>query len=78
MRSRITTIWLSLMTLYMAYTTTDTYSVLKIVQGNQESTLRYMERSASILKRLKVLKLIEAERKDKSKAGFDAVTLSRG
>ncbi len=61
MKGRVTTIWLSLMTLYMAYTTTDTYSVLKTVRGSQESTLRYMERSASILKRLKILKLIEKE-----------------
>jgi len=59
MKNRVGTIWLSILTLYLAYTTTDMYGVLKSVQGSQESTLKYMQKSASILKRLKHLKMIE-------------------
>lgn len=61
--NRLTMIWMSVMTVYMACTTTDTYSVLRSVQGNQESTLKYMQKSADILRRLKHLKMVEPKGK---------------
>ena len=59
MNNRLNMLWLSSLTVYMAYTTTDTYAVLKSVQQCQVHTLHYMEKSAAILKRLKHLKHIE-------------------
>ena len=62
MKNRIGIFWLAALTVYMAYTTTDTYTVLKSVQSSQSYTLQYMEKSAGILRRLKRAKLIESER----------------
>lgn len=59
MKNRIGIFWMAAMTVYMAYTTTDTYAVLKSVQSNQGYTLKYMEKSVSILQRIKRAKLIE-------------------
>lgn len=59
MKNRIGIFWLATLTVYMAYTTTDTYAVLKSVQSNQGYTLQYMEKSVSILQRIKRAKLIE-------------------
>jgi predicted transposase YbfD/YdcC len=46
-------IWLALLTVYQSYVTTDALSVLKSVEANQEHTLKYMQKSASILKRIR-------------------------
>jgi hypothetical protein len=75
MKNRIGIFWLAALTVYMAYTTTDTYTVLKNVQTNQYYTLTYMEKSANILKRLKNVKMIESahsDEDDQSKTALNA------
>jgi hypothetical protein len=57
MKGRIPMLWLSILTVYMAYVTTDARSALKSVEANQEYTLKYMEKSASILKRFKKVRV---------------------
>lgn len=64
MKTRIGIIWMAALTVYMAYTTTDTYNVLKSVQSSQYFTLQYMQKSTEVLKRLKHAKLIESARSD--------------
>lgn len=59
MKNRIGIFWLAALTVYMAYTTTDTYSVLKTVESNQGYTLKYMQKSVEILKRIKNSSLME-------------------
>lgn len=53
MHNRITVIWLALLTVYLSYTTTDMYSTVKSVEDCQAHTLKYMERSTAILRKLK-------------------------
>lgn len=57
MKTRLPMIWLALLTIYQSYVTTDALSVLKSVEANQEYTLKYMEKSAVILKRIKKVRL---------------------
>lgn len=57
MKNRIAMIWLSLLTVYCSYTTTDTHAVLKSVRSNQEYTLEYMQKSVNILLKIKHLKV---------------------
>lgn len=52
MKSRIGIFWLAVLTVYMAYTTTDTYNVLKSVASNQQYTLLYMAKSTEVLAKL--------------------------
>lgn len=52
MKNRIGIIWLAILTVYMAYTTTDTYNVLKTVVNNQQHTLLYMEKSTEVLTKM--------------------------
>jgi len=52
-------IWLAILTIYQSYVTTDALSVLKSVEANQEHTLKYMQKSASILKRFKSVKIAD-------------------
>lgn len=68
MKNRIGIFWLATLTVYMAYTTTDTYAVLKSVQSNQGYTLKYMEKSVSILQRIKRAKLIEPRDEQSTKS----------
>ncbi|MBY0551630.1 MAG: hypothetical protein K2W95_30385 [Candidatus Obscuribacterales bacterium] len=56
MKNRIGIIWLVVLTVYMAYTTTDTYNVLKTVASNQRFTLLYMEKSTEVLTRMNASK----------------------
>ncbi len=56
MKNRIGIIWLVVLTVYMAYTTTDTYNVLKTVASNQKFTLLYMEKSTEVLTRMNASK----------------------
>jgi hypothetical protein len=53
MKNRIGILWLAALTVYISYTTTDTYNVLRDVASNQHSTLLYMEKSAEVLRQLK-------------------------
>ena len=53
MNNRITMLWLAGLTAYVSFTTTDTYRVLKNVENGQFCTLKYMEKSANILYKLK-------------------------
>jgi len=57
LKTRLPMIWLSLLTVYQSYVTTDALSTLKGVESNQEYTLRFMEKSASILKKFKKVKI---------------------
>jgi predicted transposase YbfD/YdcC len=57
MKSRIPMLWLAVLTIYQSYVTTDALSTLKSVEANQEYTLKYMEKSASILKKFKRVKI---------------------
>lgn len=57
MKSRIPMIWLALLTIYQSYVTTDAMSTLKSVEANQQYTLKYMEKSASILKKFKKVRI---------------------
>ncbi len=52
-------IWLAILTIYQSYVTTDALSVLRSVESNQEHTLTYMQKSASILKRFKSVKIAD-------------------
>lgn len=53
MKNRILVIWMAGLTVYCAYTTNDTYRVLKSLESGQFYTLKYMEKSCGILVRLK-------------------------
>lgn len=57
MKTRLPMIWLALLTIYQSYVTTDAMSRLKSVEANQECTLLYMQKSTSILKRIKKIRL---------------------
>jgi hypothetical protein len=57
MKTRIPMLWLALLTIYQSYVTTDALSTLKTVEANQEFTLKYMEKSTTILKRFKKVKI---------------------
>jgi hypothetical protein len=57
MKARIPMLWLAVLTVYQSYVTTDALSTLKSVEANQEYTLKYMEKSASILKRFKRVRI---------------------
>lgn len=50
-------LWLAVLTIYQSYVTTDALNRLKSVETNQEYTLKYMEKSTSILKRIKKIRL---------------------
>lgn len=68
MKTRIGIFWMAALTVYMAYTTTDTYNVLKSVQSSQYCTLQYMQKSADILHRLKGAGMIESAKSEQDKA----------
>lgn len=55
MKGRIPMIWLALLTIYQSYITTDARTTLKDVEASQEVTLKYMEKTAAILKKFKKL-----------------------
>lgn len=57
LHKRLPMIWLSLLTIYQSYVTTDALSVLRQVESSQEYTLKYMEKSCSILKRFKKVRI---------------------
>lgn len=53
MKNRVQILWLAGLTLYVSFTTYDTYRVLKNVETGQYYTLKYMEKSSGILYQLK-------------------------
>lgn len=57
LQKRLPMIWLSLLTIYQSYVTTDALSVLRNVETSQEYTLKYMEKSVGILKRFKRVRI---------------------
>jgi hypothetical protein len=57
MKSRIPMLWLAVLTVWQSYVCTDALSTLKTVESNQDYTLRYMAKSAEILKKFKKVKV---------------------
>jgi hypothetical protein len=53
MRSRIPMIWLAVLTIYQSYVSTDALSTLKTVAANQEFTLKYMAKTAKLIKKIR-------------------------
>lgn len=63
MKNRLLLLWMAGLTVYVSYTSTDVYRVLKNVEAGQYYTMKYMEKSVPILSKLKHSKLLkEAER----------------
>lgn len=58
MKNRVLILWLAGLTVYVSFTTSDTYRVLKNVENGQYWTMKYMEKSADILYKLKHSKLL--------------------
>lgn len=53
MKNRLTMIWLSGLTVFVSFTINDNYRVLRNVEFGQYCTLKYMEKSAAILYKIK-------------------------
>ncbi len=68
MKQRLGMIWMALLTAYMAIITTDMYNTLRSVDSCQESTLRYMQKTAKILKRIKHADMISKKEADRLEA----------
>ncbi|MBX9688644.1 MAG: hypothetical protein K2X27_18190 [Candidatus Obscuribacterales bacterium] len=58
MKNRILILWLAGLTLYVSFSTYDVYRTLKNVETGQYYTMKYMEKSANILYKLKHSKLM--------------------
>lgn len=58
MKNRVLILWLAGLTVYVSFTTTDTYRVLKNVETGQYWTMKYMEKSCDILSKLKHSRLL--------------------
>lgn len=61
MNNRVLILWLAGLTVYVSFTTTDTYRVLKNVESGQYWTMKYMEKSTDILYKLKHSKFLAEE-----------------
>lgn len=63
MNNRITVLWLAGLSVYVSYVANDVYRVLRNVETGQYYTLKYMEKSAPILSKLKRSALLSGQSK---------------
>lgn len=59
MKNRLLLLWMAGLTVYVSYTSSDVYRVLKNVETGQYYTMKYMEKSVPILSKLKHSRLLK-------------------
>ncbi|MBX9724389.1 MAG: hypothetical protein K2X81_23470 [Candidatus Obscuribacterales bacterium] len=72
MKNRLLVLWVACLTMYVCITTNDIYMVLKNVETGQYWTMKYMEKSTSILSKLRKSQLLTDDNlKNQSKGKAD-------